>query len=38
MTYTPAEDRYSKMVYRRCGKTGGQKDRFRYHRHVTPLI
>lgn len=24
MTYTPAEDRYSKMVYRRCGKTGLQ--------------
>jgi len=22
MTYTPAEDRYSKMVYRRCGKSG----------------
>ena len=24
MTYTPAEDRYSKMVYRRCGKSGLQ--------------
>ncbi len=24
MTYTPAADRYSKMVYRRCGKTGLQ--------------
>ena len=22
MTYTPAADRYSKMVYRRCGKSG----------------
>ncbi len=22
MTYTPAEDRYSQMVYRRCGKSG----------------
>lgn len=22
MTYTPAEDRYSRMVYRRCGKSG----------------
>jgi len=24
MTYTPAADRYSKMVYRRCGKSGLQ--------------
>jgi L-glyceraldehyde 3-phosphate reductase len=24
MTYTPAEDRYSKMIYRRCGKSGLQ--------------
>ncbi len=24
MTYTPAEDRYSKMIYRRCGKSGVQ--------------
>ena len=24
MTYTPADDRYSKMVYRRCGKSGLQ--------------
>ena len=22
MTYTPAEDRYEKMVYRRCGRSG----------------
>ncbi|MEY4871297.1 MAG: hypothetical protein RLZZ563_627 [Pseudomonadota bacterium] len=24
MTYTPAADRYTKMIYRRCGKTGLQ--------------
>src|SRR5574343_1290831 len=24
MTYTPAADRYTKMVYRRCGKSGLQ--------------
>jgi L-glyceraldehyde 3-phosphate reductase len=22
MTYTPAADRYDRMVYRRCGQTG----------------